>query len=294
MLYVGTAQTIYKSRDGGESWVVSDQGMGGVRVMSLALDPRSTAQVYAGTFGEAVWKSWDGGQHWIPDNLGLKEHISIVNAIIFDVQDPGMMYLASTVGIYKRTAPDVAWVERVEGMESVYAVTLVADPKRPGTLYTGTSGGVYKSVNRAEHWKPINTGLGIEARGGALSHGVNALVLHPEETTTLYIGTTRGLFVSTDGGASWTQSRTIPGGNIAALAINPREPSIIYAGGAGIFKTTDGGATWTSANTGLTNQTVRVLEMDPQEPQTLYVGTNGGLFKTTDGGQTWKQKKLEG
>jgi photosystem II stability/assembly factor-like uncharacterized protein len=170
----------------------------------------------------------------------------------------------------------------------------VADPKHPGTLYVGTSGGVYKSVNHAEHWQSVNTGLGIEAVGGALSHGVNALVLHPEETTTLYIGTTRGLFMSANGGASWTQSQTIPAGNIAALAIDPREPSVIYAGGGGIFKTTDRGATWVAMSTGLTNNAVRVLAIDPQAPQTLYVGTNGGLFKTTDGGQRWEAKLLGG
>ena len=294
ILYVGTAAHIYKSRDGGQTWATWDEGMGGVRVMSLAIDPRSPAQLYAGTFGEAVWKSWDGGQHWVPDNLGLREHISIVNAIVFDPQQPATMYLASTVGVYKRTDPSTAWGERVEGMESVYAVPLVADPKQPGLLYAGTSGGVYKSVDRAERWEPINQGLAIEAVGGALSHGVNDIALHPEETTTLYIGTTRGLFVSQDGGKQWRQIQAVSGGNVAAILIDPANPAVIYAGGNGIFKTTNGGTTWESVNSGLTNPHVRVLAMDPQEPATLYAGTNGGLFKTVNGGQLWEQKKLEG
>ncbi len=293
IVYAGTSNHIYKSRDGGEGWVLSDEGVGGVRMMSLAIDPRSPAQIYAGTFGEAVWKSWDGGQHWVPDNLGLKEHISIVSTILFDPELPRTMYLGATVGVYKRDDPGVEWVERVAGMESVYVVPLVADPKHPGTFYAGTTGGVYKSVDRAEHWRPINEGLSISAMGGALSHGVNAIVLHPTQPDTLYIGTTRGLFSSTDGGAHWTQNRTIPPGNVAALVINPRDPATIYAGGIGVFKTTDGGATWAAVSTGLTNTAIRVLAIEPGHPETLFAGTNSGLFKTVDGGRHWETRKLD-
>ncbi|HXZ25712.1 MAG TPA: hypothetical protein VEI24_05775, partial [Nitrospiria bacterium] len=206
IIYVGTSMHIRKSRDGGETWVPSDQGLGGVRVMSLAIDPHAPAQIFAGTFAEAVFKSWDGGQDWVPDNVGLKEHISIVSSIIFDPQIPEIMYLGSTVGVYKREGLKSEWQERIAGMESVYVMPLIADPRHPGILYAGTTGGVYKSVDRAEHWKAVNEGLSIEAIGGALSHGVSAIVLHPTEPDTLYIGTTRGFFVSRDGAAHWTQN----------------------------------------------------------------------------------------
>jgi photosystem II stability/assembly factor-like uncharacterized protein len=295
IVYVGTSKHIRKSRDGGETWTLSDTGLGGVRVISLAINPKFPAQVFAGTFGEAVWKSWDGGQDWVPDNVGLKEHISIVSSIIFDPQLPETMYLGSTVGVYKRDDLKSPWTEQVEGMESVYTVPLVADPKRPGTLYAGTSGGVYKSVDGAEHWQPVNEGLSINPVGGALSHGVNAIVIDPTQPDTLYIGTTRGFFVSHDGGAHWTQNHTIPRGGVSAVALNPNNPSVLYAGGAdiGVVKSLDDGATWTAADNGLTNRAIRVLALAPMTPETLYAGTNGGLFKTVDGGRMWTQAKLE-
>lgn len=294
IIYVGTSKHIYKSRDGGERWALSDEGVEGMRVMSLVIDPRFPALVYAGTFGEAVWKSWDGGQHWVPDNLGLKEHISIVSTLLFDPELPATMYLGATVGVYKRDDPGTAWAERVEGMESVYVVPLVADPTRPGTMYAGTTGGVYKSTDRAEHWKPINQGLSIDAVGGAMSHGVNAIVLDPMNRDTLYIGTTRGLFTSADGGARWVQNRMIPQGSVAALAINPIKSSVLYAGGArmGVVKSVDRGATWTAINTGLTNQAIRTLTLDPRQPEMLFAGTNGGAFRTMDGGAHWTPMKL--
>ena len=290
VVYAGTSGQLFKSRDGGESWSIAGEDMSSARVMSLAVDPSSPANLYAGTFGDAVWKSWDGGQHWTPDNRGLKEHLSIVTAIAFDLQMPSTMYLGSTVGAYKRTDPDGFWMERVHGMESVYVVALVVDPKRPETFYAGTSGGVYKSVNRIESWQAINRGLDIDDVGGALSHGVNSIALDPEKTTTLHIGTTRGLYSSTDGGESWTKNVSIPPGNIASIVIDPRDPSVLYAGGAGVFKSTDGGGAWSPVNAGLTSQTVRVLAIDPKNPETLYAGTNGGLFKTINGGQTWELK----
>ena len=293
IIYAGSSAHVSKSRDGGETWELSDEGMSSARVMSLGIDPPPGSQVYAGTFGDAIWKSWDGGHHWQPDNRGLKEHVSLVTAIAFDPETPTTMYIGTTVGPYKRTDPDDFWLERVAGMLSVYVVTLVADPMHPGTLYAGTSGGMYKSVDRAEHWVEINEGLGIDPTHGALSHGVNIVALKPDDTATLYIGTTRGLFVSANGGQHWEQIRSIPAGPIAAIVFDPKQPATIYAGGTGVFKSADGGKTWTSVSNGLT-KTVRALAIDPQQSAVIYAGTNGGVFKTTDGGGQWTLKPLPG
>jgi len=80
-----------------------------------------------------------------------------------------------------------------------------------------------------------------------------------------------------------------------ALAIDPQNPSTVYAAAAsfagpqmgGVFKSEDGGTTWTQANAGLTDIEAYALVMDPQTPSTLYVGTEGGLFKSIDGAATW-------
>src|SRR5207244_180083 len=89
---------------------------------------------------------------------------------------------------------------------------------------------------------------------------VSALALDPTNTRTVYAGTGRGtqrvfgapgaLLKSTDGGDTWGPADTgMPGADpnfaVYSLAVDPTNPSIVYAGtDSGVFKTTDGGASW--------------------------------------------------
>src|SRR5438094_461849 len=89
------------------------------------------------------------------------------------------------------------------------------------------------------------------------------------------------------------------GGTVQSLAIDPQNPTTLYASVEGVavngvptvdgvLKSTDGGANWSAVNTGLSILSVVSLTIDPQAPTTLYAGTAGsGVFKSTDGGGTW-------
>jgi photosystem II stability/assembly factor-like uncharacterized protein len=132
----------------------------------------------------------------------------------------------------------------------------------------------------------------------------SALAIDPLTPTTLYAGTSGGVFKSTDGGASWSASGLI---NVAALAIDPLTPTTLYAGTSnvgvfgGVFKSADGGVSWNSTG-GLTG-IVSSLAIDPLTPTTLYAGTLGldslpgswgGVYKSTDGGVSWSPAVLLG
>lgn len=89
------------------------------------------------------------------------------------------------------------------------------------------------------------------------------------------------------------------GGRVNAIVVHPTNPNILWAGtgGGGIWKSTDGGTTWFAMNGNLQNFTIGSMAIDPNNPDTLYAGTDhglpdGGIFKTTDGGMTWR--RLEG
>jgi photosystem II stability/assembly factor-like uncharacterized protein len=91
-------------------------------------------------------------------------------------------------------------------------------------------------------------------------------------------------------------------GRIAAVAVDPTDTNIVYAGAAqgGVWKTTDGGNTWAPLTDQQASLATGSLALDPQNHLTLYVGTGeennsgdsyygAGILKTTDGGNTWAQ-----
>ena len=91
-----------------------------------------------------------------------------------------------------------------------------------------------------------------------------------------------GVNTWTTGGPSGAWVRT--------LAIDPIDPSVMYAGTQvmGVQRTTDGGASWAPSNTGLTDPGVAALVLDPVLPAIVYAGTlAAGVFQSLDGGTTW-------
>ena len=128
------------------------------------------------------------------------------------------------------------------------------------------------------NWQAITNGL--TTAGGV----VFDLVLDPTDTSTLYAGTQRGAFKSTDMGANWVEiSNGLISISVGALALDPTNTSTLYAGTrAGAFKSTDMGANWQAITNGLTNTDVRRLAFDPTNSSTLYAGTlGGGVFTLT-------------
>jgi Viral BACON domain len=74
---------------------------------------------------------------------------------------------------------------------------------------------------------------------------------------------------------------------VYAIAIHPLNTSIIYAAtDAGVLRSTDAGVTWGLSNNGLPSARVTAVAIDPSNPSTVYVGTQG-VFKSIDGGDTW-------
>lgn len=293
ILYVATNESVYKTRDGGASWERVSTELSARRVLTLAIDPLHPATVYAGTMGDAVYKSPDGGQRWLPHNVGLKEHISVVNQFIFDSRGSETLYAATTVGVFRTTDGGRNWEERMAGMKEVhYVVTIAQSPSDPSVLYAGTSGGAYRSTDGAQTWVKINTGLiPEEILEASLSLGVNTIVIDPAHTETVYAGTTKGLFKTTNKGDSWTRiGGSLPDQYISSVVINPSNTQILFTGGrAGVHKSVDGGQTWLGMNEGLETLNIRTITMSP-DTQTLYAGTNGsGLYVTTIGDNKWKR-----
>lgn len=158
-----------------------------------------------------------------------------------------------------------------------------------------------QSINNPKQLGSLNDWqfLGLE------NEGITAIAVDWANPNTIYAGsgssssgTFGGIFKSIDAGASW--DTLIRGVTVRDLDIHPINPQIIYATiglnvltQAVIIKTTDAGYTWVKADSGIITleEGLFVLEMDPQNPDTLYTGTaglfGGKPYKSTNGGESW-------
>jgi len=140
-------------------------------------------------------------------------------------------------------------------------------------------------------------------RGPDNTSGRNrAIVINPTNTSIMYQAAAGGgVWKSTDGGVTWNPiSDEFASLAMGALAMDPNNPNVIYAGtgegyyngdaldGVGIYKTTDGGNTWTllsgTTSFGNTNKVV----ISPSNSNLILAATQyGGIQRSTDAGATW-------
>jgi len=123
-----------------------------------------------------------------------------------------------------------------------------------------------------------------------------AVAAPPSSPGVLYAATAGGVFKSRDRGASWTAlDRTIGRRDVRALAVDPLDADVVYAGTASdnVYKSTDGGATWRFSSNGISIPDIRALAVDPRNPDVVLADaaspTAGGLFRSMDAGATWHQ-----
>ncbi len=161
----------------------------------------------------------------------------------------------------------------------------------------------------SDAWEPLGPEI-IESY--AISTGrVSAVVLHPANPDVILAGGAQGgVWRTENAGAAWRpltdQECSLAMG---ALALDPVDPDIVYAGtgeqhfsadsyyGCGILRSADGGESWTrlgeSVFTGpMGGTTISRIVVDPATAGTLdatmvYAATEGGLFISTDSGEGW-------
>lgn len=295
IIYIATNDYIYKTRDGGLAWDNLSRGMSHSRVIAMTIDPVYPATVYAGTKGDAVYKSHDGGQRWMSMRTGLDDATitSVVNQFLFDPDDSQHIFVATTMGVFETKNGGESWAKRMEGMKEVLmVVSLGMDPARSSTLYAGTSGGVYKSVDQAAHWGQVNNGLvppGMVKTSRALN--VTAVAVDPFDPDTVYAATLSGIYKTTDAAQSWTRiGESLADQMIVAMVVDRARQGVLYlAGRDGVHRSEDGGMTWKEVNNGFVTTNIRSLVQSETDVNLFYAGTNGsGLYRSRDSGETWE------
>jgi len=250
---------LLKSTDGGETWSTSQKGISASPVTSLAFSPDYAADetVFAGTKGGELFKTTDGGASWqLCNESVLASKIRCIALSPSFATDGIVCYGTEEHGVLGSADRGATWFSANQGLQTRYIFRLVFSPDFDvdQTLFVGTGGGLYKSVDKGLNWfKPA-------PHAGFF---VTSISLSPDygQDQTLYAATWGyGVHASIDGGVTW-QSRNagLPELEVASVALSPdfANDGTVLAGTreAGLFKSTDEGSSWIMINEGLDEQT---------------------------------------
>lgn len=273
-------------------------------------------------------KDWSGLHYRMvgPDRGGR------VTAVTGVPSQPLTFYMGTVGGGVWRTAnAGRSWVNLTDGQLAVGPVGAVeVSLSNPKIIYAGTGSskirsnisighGIYKSVDEGKTWKF----LGLRDVGQ-----IATIRVDPTNPDNVFVASTgnpfvptkdRGVYHSTDGGATWKQVLFLNESLGAAdVEIQPGHPNVVFAcmwhgqrkpwtivSGSmdgGIYKSTDSGATWNKLGNGLPNQifgrsNVSISAADPNRIWALIEAKPGsGLYRSDDAGASWKlvngQEKL--
>jgi len=273
-----------------------------MEIRDIAYNPSNPEVVYAGTAdpldpnagfqprnGE-LFRSRDGGSVWEPlFGAAPGNPATAVSTVIVDPMDSQTIWAATSIGILRSDDGG----EDFEFRNGLQAADLAIDPSDRETLYAivfGPSVGfaVAKTENEGGRW---------EFFPGVLRLPLFDIAVDPNDTSRIWVTGATGVFRSTGNDAEndhFEEKNTgLPFDNgltIGDIAIDGGDNSALYlATTAGVFKSVDRGESWFRANQGLETTIPQRLALDPNEPRTLYAGTDfSGTFKTTDGGETWR------
>ncbi|MBI2578811.1 MAG: hypothetical protein HYW26_03810 [Candidatus Aenigmarchaeota archaeon] len=307
-----------KSVDDGETWKWFAEGIDRSTITSLELHPANRNAVIAGTKDGALHITYDGGKVW-NRFFGDEFEGSYIAAIKFDPSNSGKLYIGVSGPMDVKTgryygAPwrdtgfyvsneDNKWTKAVglnhpqekDFQLEIYDILIL--PENPRIILVATSSeGVYRSEDGGKAWKEANDGIpkeGFYWQLNLLPEGYTPR----EECEERYKRYQRGENVLP--GCFYYATHTS-----MSLFVNPHnENEIWYTTLEGIFVSEDSGKTWRWLSDDLRNIHAHYMAFDPEDPNTIYVGThqgaiddNGnvinssrGLLISRDRGKTWIQ-----
>ncbi len=292
LMYVGAAggdnrgplsqAGVYKTVDGGSTWVPVDSGLSNTQVNALWLSPSNSQTLLAATEG-GIFRTTDGGARWLS--------VDQIESIGFTTMG-STIYAGTSSGVQTSTDQGATWSAVASMSGPVSALAAAGDVlyvANQATLSSWTTTNGLKVIYQAP-----------PGPGGAPTDWISWVVAAPQDPATVYFVhcpqppgqpfCNRVLTKSSDGGATWSTvsvpTTYVPSQfDAQAIALDSVNPQILYVGGNSVLSvSTDGGSTFSQANV---NPDIWFLLPWPSKTGTFFAGTDQGLYLLSDGGATW-------
>ncbi|MFY0686319.1 MAG: hypothetical protein JXQ90_04090 [Cyclobacteriaceae bacterium] len=260
-----------------------------------------------------------------PRNIGPAGMAGRVTAIDVVHKDPSIMYVGTASGgLWKSTSGGIKWEPIFDDQSTSSIGALAIQQSNPSVIWVGTGegnprnslnggDGVYKSMDGGRSWIKV----GLEK-----TRHVHRIIIDPTNPNIVYVGAIgspwgihpeRGVFKTTDGGASWKKVLyTNNSSGVADLVMDPSNPNKLIAAmwehkrdpwffksggeGSGLYVTHDGGETWEKKTDedGLPKGEIgriglAIAKSDPDMIYALVESKKNALYKSEDGGFKWKK-----
>ncbi len=254
----------------------------GGRVLAVTGVPGEPNVFYFGGASGGVWKSVDTGVSWQP--IFDKQNIASIGSIAVAPSDHNIIYVGTGEACIR------------------------------GNITYGN--GVYKSIDGGKTWK----NLGLKD-----TRHIGAVIVDPKNPNIAFVAALghayganeeRGLFRTTDGGATW-QKVLYKDNKTGAIDVvfDPNNSNTLFASlwevyrtpwslnsggpGSGLYKSTDGGATWTHLEGhglpgGIMGRIGISVGADSNRVYALVESKEGGLYRSDDGGDNWVKMNEDG
>ncbi len=260
-----------------------------------------------------------------PRNIGPGGMSGRVTAIDVVTDNPDVMFVGTASGgLWKSTSGGVKWEPIFEKEVTASIGAVAIQQSNPSVIWVGTGEGnprnslnggygVFKSLDGGKTWKS----MGLEK-----TRHIHRIKIDPMNPNTVYVGAIgspwgehpeRGVFKTTDGGATWEKvlfvnnktgvadlimDPTNPNKLFAAMWEHKREPWFFNSGGSGsgLYMTHDGGKNWKqlTEEDGLPKGDlgrigVAIAAGKPNVVYALIEAKKNALYKSEDGGFKWKK-----
>ena len=302
VLYVGSGEStprdstgygngVYKSTDGGRTW--THLGLEGTQhIGKIAVDPRNPEVVFVAAIGSlyapnaerGVFRSRDGGRSWEKvlyrdEDVGAVEVVidpanaHVVYAGLWNTRRPPWFTYAPTNGpgggIFKSTDGGTTWKQLTVGLpkEGIGRTGIAVAPSNPRRVYAVVDCLVPEPAVAGAP-APIPSPPAAEGRGGPQAPPGQG-----------------GFFRSDDGGATWARLSSDAalwgrGWYFEKIAVDPRDPDIVYVPNVAVNRTKDGGKTWVALRGSPGGDDYHQIWISPDDPDTLIAASDQGAIIT--------------